>query len=110
MRSSWARRGFEMREPDAATENVFHGAPVAARTMNATRTTPIDPGYRIQLPAEWADALGLKGRVLLTRTVEGILVRPCPQATWDEIFATKLTIRSANPSDDPEVTEDDLLF
>jgi hypothetical protein len=49
----------------------------------------------------------------LTRTAEGILVRPCPRATWDEIFATKLTIQPADPSEDPEITEvtgDDLLF
>jgi hypothetical protein len=36
--------------------------------MSTTRTTPIEPGYRIQLPAEWADALGLEGQVALAKT------------------------------------------
>jgi hypothetical protein len=79
---------------------------------NTARTTPIGPGYRIRLPAEWAEGFGLNGQVVLTRTIEGILVRPCPQATWDEILARKLTIQPADPSDDPEITEvtgDDLL-
>ncbi len=85
--------------------------------MSITRTTPIEPGYRIQLPAEWAEALGLNGHVVLVKTIDGILVHASPHATpdvtWDEIFATKLTIRPADPSDDPEITEvtgDDLLF
>jgi hypothetical protein len=81
--------------------------------MNATRTTPIEPGYRIQLPADWAEALGLKGQVVLSRTTEGILVRACPLATWDEVFATKLAIRPADGSTTPEITDvsgDDLLF
>jgi hypothetical protein len=81
--------------------------------MNTTRTSSIEPGFRIQLPPEWAEGLGLKRQVVLTRTAEGMLFRPCPQATWDKIFATKLTIQPADPSDDPEITEvtgDDLLF
>lgn len=77
-------------------------------------TTPIEPGDRIQLPAEWVDALGLRGAVQLERTDAGILVRPSRQYTWDEIFATKLTPRSAtpNPNDDEDVelTGDDFLF
>ena len=81
--------------------------------MSNQQIAPVEPGNRIQLPAEWADALGLGKRVLLDRTSEGILIRPCPPATWDEIFATKLTIGSAPPAeqdDTPEVTGDDLLF
>jgi hypothetical protein len=92
---------------------AFEDLGLVAHIMNTTQSTPVEPGYRIQLPPEWAERLGLKGQVVLTRTVEGILVRPCPQATWDEIFATKLTIQPADPSDDPEITEvtgDDLLF
>jgi hypothetical protein len=49
----------------------------------------------------------------LAMTADGILIRECPHASWDEIFATKLTIQPADPSDDPEITEvtgDDLLF
>jgi hypothetical protein len=26
------------------------------------------------------------------------LIPPCPAATWDEVFAAKLTIRSATPA------------
>jgi hypothetical protein len=81
--------------------------------MSTIQTIPVEPDFRIQLPPEWADSLGLKGQVVLTRTSEGILVRPCPRATWDEIFATKLIIQPADPSSDPEITEvtgDDLLF
>jgi AbrB family looped-hinge helix DNA binding protein len=75
--------------------------------------TPIDSGRRIQLPAEWADALGLRDMVALERTDDGILVRPAPRATWDEIFADKLIIGSAPPDeneDDLELTGDDFLF
>jgi hypothetical protein len=80
--------------------------------MSTTQTTPIEPGYRIQLPAEWAEALGLKGQVVLAQTAEGILVYPCPSVTWDEIFATRLSVRPGDSST-PEITEvsgDDLLF
>jgi hypothetical protein len=81
--------------------------------MSSTQLTPLEPGHRIQLPADWADALGLRGQVALVRTSQGILVRPCPQPTWDDFFATKLTVGPA-PADqdkeDLEVTGDDLLF
>jgi hypothetical protein len=81
--------------------------------MSTTQLTPVEPGNRIQLPAEWADALGLHTRVLLDRTSDGILVRPCPPTTWQEIFATKLIIGSAPPDANDEaveVTGDDFLF
>ncbi len=81
--------------------------------MNTTQTTPIEPGNRIQLPADWADALGLHGLVTMERTDNGILIRPCPRLTWDDVFATKLEIGSAPPeenSEDVEVTGDDFLF
>jgi len=39
----------------------------------------LEPGNRVQLPDEWAKALGLRGVVALDQTPEGILVRPCPQ-------------------------------
>jgi hypothetical protein len=77
------------------------------------KLTPVEPGNRIQLPADWAQALGLRGLVALERTGEGILVRPCPRTTWDDIFATKLTVGSAPPDQDGdvvEVTGDDFLF
>jgi hypothetical protein len=81
--------------------------------MNPTQTTPLESGNRIQLPTEWADALGLRGQVALERTSDGILVRPCPRVTWEEISATKLVIGSApldQNEDHVEVTGDDFLF
>ena len=81
--------------------------------MSRTQFTPVEPGNRIQLPAEWAAALGLHQVALLERTRDGILVRPCPPATWEEIFASKLPIGSAPPDADAnavEVTGDDFLF
>lgn len=75
--------------------------------------TALEPGNRIQLPDEWARALGLRGFVALDKTPEGILVRPCPQKSWDEFFANPLEIGSAPQAADEsdfEVTGDDLLF
>jgi hypothetical protein len=73
----------------------------------------IEPGNRVQLPDDWIRALGLHGVVALERTNEGILIRPGPKTTWDEISATKLIVGSA-PADgtgsDAEVTGDDFLF
>jgi hypothetical protein len=53
--------------------------------MNATKTTMLEPGNRIQLPADWAEALKLQGQVALDKTTEGILVRPCPAVTGDAV-------------------------
>jgi hypothetical protein len=81
--------------------------------------TSLEPGNRIQLPAEWVAALGSPLAVVLDRTAEGILIRPCPpaapnpQVTWDDFFATKLVIGSAPASQDDdelELTGDDFLF
>ena len=78
--------------------------------------TPIEDGNRIQLPADWTEELKLSGRAALERTAEGILVRPCPAATWDEVFANRVPVGRASPVDrvdDPEpleLTADDLLF
>jgi hypothetical protein len=73
----------------------------------------MEPGNRIQLPADWVAALGLRDFVTLERTDAGILIRACPRLTWDEVFATKLPIGSAPPderSDDLELTGDDYVF
>jgi hypothetical protein len=81
--------------------------------MSTTQTTAIEPGNWIRLPAEWAEALGLQDEVVLVRTTEGILVRPHPKATWDDIFAHKLSVKPGDAAIPPEVTElsgDDLLF
>jgi hypothetical protein len=81
--------------------------------MKTTHLTSIEPDGRIQLPADWAKALGPHDLVLLDRTSEGILIRPCPPTTREETFATKLTIRSAPPDERDntvEVTGDDFRF
>jgi hypothetical protein len=80
--------------------------------MNSAQIATLEPGNRIQLPAEWAEALGIHGAVRLERTPDAILVRPA-KATWDDIFASKLTPRCGEPTTEPDVTElsgDDLLF
>ncbi len=75
------------------------------------RITPVEAGHRIQLPAEWAAELGLEKIAALEKTPEGILIHPCPDTTWDEIFGDKLPM-SQQPaaSDDFEVSRDDLLL
>ncbi|MGC8638450.1 MAG: AbrB/MazE/SpoVT family DNA-binding domain-containing protein [Isosphaeraceae bacterium] len=81
--------------------------------MNATHTTAIEAGNRIQLPAEWAEALGLRDQVVLVKTDDGILVRPQPEPTWDDIFASKLSVKPGDPTrslESAEVSGDDLLF
>ena len=78
--------------------------------MNTTVVTPIDAQNCIHLPADWVKALGLHGEVVLERADNGILVRPHPRFTWDDIFATKLTIGPAAANADEkelEVTGDD---
>jgi len=80
--------------------------------MNPTHTTPLEPGNRVQLPADWADALGLHGQVTLERTSKGILIRSGQRLSWDDIFATKLVIGrvpAEKDDEDFEVTGDDLL-
>jgi hypothetical protein len=81
--------------------------------MSTTQLTPLEPGHRIQLPADWAEALGLRGLVALERTTEGILIRPGPPKAWDDFFATKLQVGSApapQNEDIVEVSGDDILF
>ena len=53
--------------------------------------TPVETGHKIQIPAAWAEELGLENMATLEKTPSGILVRPHEphQATWDEIFADK---------------------
>jgi hypothetical protein len=81
--------------------------------MNSTRPTPIEPGYPIQLTANWADGLRLKGYVVLAKTAEGILAQPHPNVNRDDIFATRLSVRPGYASTAPDITEvngDDLLI
>ena len=75
------------------------------------KITPVEPDHRIQLPADWVAELGLEHIAALEKTAEGILVRPCRPATWDEIFADKLPM-GQHPSafDLSDVSGDDLLL
>ncbi len=79
--------------------------------MNRTRITTVEPGHRIQLPGEWAEALGLERLAALEKTADGIVVRPCSTVTWEEIFADKLAIGPQSLARDlSEVSGDDLLL
>jgi hypothetical protein len=82
-------------------------------STNKTILTPLEPGNRVELPADWTEGLGRSGLVTLERTNEGILIGPCPRFTWDDVFATRLWIRPSNSEVSPDVSEvsgDDLLF
>ena len=75
------------------------------------KITPVEPDHRIQLPADWATELGLECVAALEKTAEGILVRPCRNVTWDEIFADKLPMgQHLGPLDLSDVSGDDLLL
>jgi hypothetical protein len=79
--------------------------------MNEQRIATIENGRLGPLPADWVEELGLGERAALVRTEEGILIRPCPRLTWDEVFANPLPM----PTDPPvldlsEISGDDLLF
>jgi len=80
-------------------------------TRYIMKITPVEPGHRIQLPADWVAELGLEHSAALEKTAEGILVRPCHTTTWDEIFADKLSIGQTIASLDlSDVSGDDLLL
>ena len=75
------------------------------------KITPVEPDYRIQLPSDWVAELGLEHIAALEKTEEGILVRPCRTATWDEIFADKLPMgQQLSALDLSDVSGDDLLL
>jgi DNA-binding transcriptional regulator/RsmH inhibitor MraZ len=75
------------------------------------RMASIDDGNRIQLPAEWTAELRLHAMAALEKTADGILIRPCSPATWDELFEAKLTVRPTDPDQEPvQVDDDDVLF
>ena len=75
------------------------------------KITPVEPGHRIQLPADWVAELGLEYIAALEKTAEGILVRPCRTATWDEIFTDKLPMgQQLSALDLSNVSGDDLLL
>ena len=75
------------------------------------KITSIEPGHKIQLLAEWAVEFRLEHMAALEKTAEGILVRPCRTATWDEIFADKLPMgQQPFGLDLSDVSGDDLLL
>jgi hypothetical protein len=79
--------------------------------MSTIRITLVQPGHLIQLPAEWAEALGLRSVAALEKTAEGIVVRPWPALTWDQVFASKLAIGRRPPADEGfEGSGDDFLL
>jgi hypothetical protein len=75
------------------------------------QTTLVQVGYTIQIPAAWVAELGLGACVILEKTAEGILVRPCGPDTWDDIFAEKLPMGQRPLGLDlSEVSGDDVLL
>lgn len=74
------------------------------------KTLSLEADYKIELPSEWVVELGLESGVVLEKTHDGILVRPHPVQTWDEIYAKKLKVGSASVLDLSEVRGDDLIF
>jgi hypothetical protein len=68
----------------------------------------VEPGYRVQLPVEWARGLGLEGTAQLEKTADGILIRPCRPLTWDEVFANKLTNGKPSQKEADNVNSDDV--
>ena len=74
------------------------------------KTLSLAPDCTIELPPDWVAELGLKSGVVLERTHNGILIRPYPVQTWDEIYAEKLKIGSPLTLDLSEVSGDDLIF
>jgi hypothetical protein len=79
--------------------------------VSTMKITPVEAGHKIQLPAEWATEFGLGNIAALEKTAEGILVRPCHTAAWDDIFADKLPMGQQQVALDlSEVSGDDLLL
>ena len=74
------------------------------------KTLRLETDYKIELPPDWVAELGLESGVVLERTRDGILIRPYPAQTWDEIYAEKLKIGSTSSRDLSEVSGDDLIF
>jgi len=75
------------------------------------RIASIQPDHSIRLPDEWVDEFQLQGFAVLEKASDGILVRACTGATWDDVFADKLSVgRHDRALDDAELSGDDYLF
>ncbi len=74
------------------------------------KTFRLEADYKIELPPDWVVELGLESGIVLERTHDGILIRPYPVQTWDEIYAEKLKIGNTSALDLSEVSGDDLIL
>ncbi len=70
------------------------------------RITPVETGHKIQLPEAWVIEFGLEQVAVLEKTEEGILIRPCPATTRDEVGAERLKIGQQPDFDLSEVSEE----
>ena len=78
---------------------------------STTKIIPVETGYKIQIPPEWAVEFGLENSAAVEKTATGIWVRPHRTLSWDEVFAEKLQIgQYVFALDLSEVRGDDLLF
>ena len=74
------------------------------------KTPILETEYKIRLPLDWVKELGLESGVVLEKTDDGILIRPHPAQTWDEIYAEKLKMEDPSALDLSEVSGDDLIL
>ena len=74
------------------------------------KTLTLETDHKIKLPVDWVKELGLESGVVLERTDDGILIRPCTAQTWDDIYAEKLKMGDPSALDLSEVSGDDLIF
>ena len=74
------------------------------------KTLSLEVNYKIELPRDWVTELGLESGIVLEKTHNGILIRPRPAGTWDEVYAEKLKIGNTSALDLSEVSGDDLIF
>ncbi len=78
---------------------------------STTKIVPVEAGYKIQIPLEWAVEFGLESSAAVEKTATGIWVRPHRTLSWDEVFANKLSIGKQSLAKDlSELSGDDLLF
>ena len=56
------------------------------------KTLSLEADNKIELPPDWVAELGLESGVVLEKTDDGILIRPYPSQTGDEVYAKKLKI------------------
>ncbi len=74
------------------------------------KTLALETDYKIKLPLDWVKEFGLESGIVIERTDDGILIRPCTVQTWDEVYAEKLIIGNTSALDLSEVSGDDLIF